>query len=62
MYHLDPTGRLVPTSRHLSVTAARRASQLEALRERRASGARRSRSPAWRVLGPLRLLLTELTT
>ena len=48
MYELDAVNRLVPTSRHLSVTAAERYALLAALKEDNvtAAGVRRRR-PSW---------------
>ena len=46
MYHLDPAGRLAPSSLDVSRAAARRHEHLSALRERRPAGlATSSRQP-----------------
>ena len=61
MYTLDPVGRLVPTSRHLSLTAAKRYAQLTALKERRAPRAGDRRRSEWRPR-LIRLLAAGWTT
>ena len=53
MYELDPVGRLVPTSHHLSVTAAQRHTHLADLAEGRRTAVKARRRHLLRLWRPV---------